>query len=219
MTFNENADQPRESDGKFGEKIGSAPGITLDRPLEMLEPAHRLFTERRENGLTVVRPIRGISDDWEYVDSRVEHLATLDGFSGAAHLITESGRERVYDVTLNRTTEGGEIKSFETRYLHDNDRPIQLASVAAYAAAESRTAEEYDLNDVGVKNFSQEFNYPPDFENTEDPWAVARQRLSEMHTTRTNFEAFIDDRDRYADYVYGSEREAEGFGPSKYTQE
>jgi len=206
MTFDESA-VARDAAGKFGEKTGGAPEVALDAD-KPLDAPHRRFTERRQDGRTIVKPIRGISDDWQFIDSRVEHLAAVDGLTGT---VTPAVGDRIYDVTVSRETDDGP-RTFTTTYRHpdsEGTRPVKLLDVMALAATDASIADEYKLTDSDVGAFSGEYAA------SEDP----RETLEAMHSARDRLAAFLGSRDRYADYVYGPTRDDHGFGPGKYAQE
>lgn len=137
MTFN--SDQPREADGKFGEKTGAAPDIALSQfPVSLSSEVQGVAEKLRiesldEAGVTLndIYALRSAANRAEYRLTEYEAeaflaekhpevrglLISFDGYSGAPYV---AGVE-VDDADLDSGRNYGTVKSLGGKYQDIND--------------------------------------------------------------------------------------------------
>lgn len=218
----------RSSDGRFGEKNGTAPEVTLAKSLNARE-AHKPVMEVGEKrimrpGKTALRANRfpngsvhvsSTADDAGFDDvyERANFLSGEDKVRGVAERVEgatlfDDGTPS-YDYKCRLSVKDGPfLRQAEIDYgtgLGVTETPSVGDSMGALAET-AQVAEEFSMEDV--EDFANEYGYSP--EPGPHPYAEAEAALAFAHESKTVLTVLVGE-DRYADYVWGAEKTKHGY--------
>lgn len=209
-------DQPRQNDGRFSHKEGSAPEILLaaEKPVmaigekrPMMPGKTRLRAEKLGNTYSVD------AKDFEDVFERANLLANQDKIRGVATrvegntLFDDGTSSYDYSVRLSYTN-GPIVTEAVVDYgtgLGVTETPSVGDAMGALAET-AQQAEKFDFDDV--EGYAYEYGYEPD--PGPHPLADAEAGLAFAHESR-NVLIMLVGEERYADYVFGAEKAEHGY--------
>lgn len=218
----------RSSDGRFGEKNGTAPEVSLVKSLnarEAQKPVMEIGEKRiMRPGKTALRARRhpngsvhvsSNADDAGFDDvyERANFLSGEDKIRGVAERVEgatlfDDGTPS-YDYKCRLSVKDGPyLRQAEIDYgtgLGITETPSVGDSMGALAET-AQVAEEFSMDDV--EDFAAEFGYSP--EPGPHPYAEAEAALAFAHESKTVLTVLVGE-ERYADYVWGAEKGKHGY--------
>lgn len=227
LAFDE-AKVARDSIGRFSEKNGSAPEVSLTEALHAREPQKPVMGigERRpmRPGKTALRAkklpggrvrVTSTADDTGFDDvfERANFLSTQDKIRGVAERV--EGAVLFDDGTLSydykcrlSVKDGPYFRQAEIDYgtgLGITETPSVGDAMGALAET-AQVAEQFSMDEVG--DFAREYGYAP--EPGPHPYAEAEAALAFAHESKMVLAVLVGE-ERYGDYVWGTEKSKHGY--------
>lgn len=227
LAFDE-AKVTRDLGGRFSEKNGSAPEVSLADALhsrEVQKPVMGIGEKRpMRPGKTALRAtklpggtvrVSSTADDtgFEDVFERANFLSQQDKIRGVAERVEgatlfDDGTPS-YDYKCRLSVKDGPyFRQAEIDYgtgLGVTETPSVGDAIGALAET-SQVAEQFSMEDVD--EFAREYGYSP--EPGPHPYAEAEAALAFAHESKTVLTVLVGE-ERYADYVWGAEKNKHGF--------